>query len=88
MFRFTSHIFSITSSTATVAAAALVAGLAVFVMPAAPIALAQPVASHLAKVARAVPCILTNWPNYAPRCEFDLRAPSGDTRTVRIIALR
>ena len=83
-----------TNSTVSVALAALVAGVAVFLMPAAPKAEAGVTVSHLTKAdrlpvqAKQVPCTLTSWPNYDPSCQFDLRAPSGDIRTVRIIALR
>jgi hypothetical protein len=99
MFQSISNNFRTTNSTLTVkstisvAAAALVAGIAVFLMPSAPKAEAQAIASHLARadrlpiLANQIPCTLS-WPNYEPSCQFDLRTPSGDTRTVRIIALR
>lgn len=94
MFRPISNNFSIINSTVSVAAAALLAGMAVLLMPSAPKAEAQAIASHLAKADRLpvlekeVPCTLTSWPNYRPSCQFDLRASSGDIRTVRIIELR
>ena len=87
---------SAANSTVAVAAAALVAGMAVFLLPAAPDAKAavQVSASPLAKadrlpvVIKQIDCSLTSWPNYEPGCQFDLRAPSRETRAVRIIALR
>lgn len=93
MYRSISDKFSITNSTTTVAASALLAALVVFVLPAGPKAEAKPIASHLANVARPLvvartsPCNLTNWPNYEPSCQFDLRRP-GAVPAVRIIALR
>ena len=33
-------------------------------------------------------CSLRAWPNFEPRCQFDLREPIGEARTVRVIALR
>ena len=94
MFRSISNNFSITNSTVSVAAAALVAGMAVFLMPAAPQAQAQAVSlfatpDRLSPIlAKETACSLTSWPNYASNCQFDLRASSGETRAVRIIALR
>ncbi|MEA2935293.1 MAG: hypothetical protein QOD74_1939 [Variibacter sp.] len=95
MLRSISNNLSITHSAVSVATAALVAGMAVFLMPAAPKAeAAQAIASHLAKadrlpvLAKEVPCDLTSWPNYEPRCQFDHRASSADIQAVRIIALR
>jgi hypothetical protein len=63
-------------------------------MPATPKAELQAVVSLPAKtdrlplLAKQISCSLTSWPNYEPSCQFDLRAPSGDIRTVRVIALR
>lgn len=94
MFRTISTNFSTANSTASVAAAALVAGMAVFWMPAAPKAEAQAIAGHskadrLSVLANTeIPCTLTSWPNYEANCRFDLRASSGGIRTVRNIALR
>jgi|tagenome__1003787_1003787.scaffolds.fasta_scaffold19608346_1 hypothetical protein len=33
-------------------------------------------------------CVLQGWPHYQQRCQFDLRAGSDETRSVRVIALR
>jgi hypothetical protein len=33
-------------------------------------------------------CSSRAWPNYEPNCEFDIRPPFGEMRTVRTIALR
>jgi hypothetical protein len=32
--------------------------------------------------------LLQGWPNYAPRCQFDLRTGNTEPRIVRVIALR
>ncbi len=91
---------SITAQSITaIAAAAAVAGLAVFLTSVAPEAKAEPrvkvaVHQHHAKgnrlvvVARGTACSLRGWPNYEQSCQFDLRRPANEARTVRIIALR
>ena len=33
-------------------------------------------------------CSLHGWPNFEPKCQFDVREPAGKARTVRVIALR
>lgn len=38
--------------------------------------------------AAAPACALQGWPYYEPRCQLDLRAGSGETRIVRVIAFR
>jgi len=52
MFRSVSNNFSIASPTVSIAAAALVTGIAIFLMPATPKAEAQTIGSHLAKADR------------------------------------
>ena len=76
-----------------VAASALVAGLAGFLISVAPQAKAEtPAPTMLAKADRlpvsAKACSLTGWPNYEANCYFDRRTPSAEARTVRMIALR
>jgi hypothetical protein len=91
MFRTISKNHGTIDSTMSVAAAALIAGLAVLLMPATPKAEVVPLLAQtdrLPVLAKQSPCSLTGWPHYEPSCQFDLRAPSGDIRTVRIIALR
>jgi hypothetical protein len=91
MFRAISK-FCTVNSAVSVVAAALVAGMAVFLIPAAPEARAT--ASQLAKadrlpaVSKEIACSLTAWPNYERNCQFDLRVSSGETRLVRIITPR
>ena len=84
------------------AAAALVAGAIALAITAAPAANEASVApgqetKQLQTVARAdrlrVPvkgtaCSVHAWPNFEPKCQFDLREPAGEARTVRVIALR
>ena len=33
-------------------------------------------------------CSLLEWPNYEQGCQFDVRQPAGEMRTIRIIAIR
>ena len=93
MHRSISDTSNITKSTTTVAAAALLAAFAVFVLPSGPTAEAKPIVTHLANAgpplvqAKKSLCDRTNWPNYEPSCLFDLRR-SGAIPAVRIIALR
>lgn len=79
------------NSIAAVVAAALVAGLAVSPTSIVPEAKADAFRApllQLAAVATAPVCSLQGWPHYEQGCQFDLRAPAGETRTVRVIALR
>lgn len=85
-----------TNAKTAAAAAALVVGLVGFLIPAVPPAKAEGPATtpyfgkgdRLPIVTKEIACSLTGWPNYQPNCHFDRRAPSGEIRTVRIIALR
>jgi hypothetical protein len=84
------------------AAAALVAGAVALAITAAPAANDASVtqgqdAKQPQTVARAdrlrVPvkgtaCSVHAWPNFEPNCQFDVREPAGQARTVRVIALR
>jgi len=73
-----------------IVAASLVAGLAVSLTAIVPEAKAQILQAPLLqpdRVAKAPACSLQGWPHYEPACQFDLRASSGETRTVRVIAL-
>jgi len=91
---------SITANAITaVAAAALVAGLAVVLTSVAPAARAEPLVNatlpqphakvdRLRVVAKGSACSSRGWPHYEPSCQFDLRRPANEIRTVRIIALR
>jgi hypothetical protein len=33
-------------------------------------------------------CSVHGWPDFEPKCQFDIREPAGKARTVRVIALR
>jgi hypothetical protein len=33
-------------------------------------------------------CSSHSWPNYDQSCQFDLRRPAGEVRTVRVVALK
>jgi len=33
-------------------------------------------------------CSVHGWPNFEPKCQFDLREPAAEARTIRVIALR
>jgi hypothetical protein len=84
------------------AAAALVAGAIAFAITAAPAAsdfaptqaqdAKQPstiaVAARLRVPVKGTACSAHAWPNFEPKCQFDLREPAGEARAVRVIALR
>ena len=86
-----------------VAAAAIVAGLIVgvpaFLTSIVPNAeAASPVAGvlhqpqdkgdRLRSLVKGAACSSRGWPNYEQRCQFDLRRPANEARSVRLIALR
>jgi hypothetical protein len=84
------------------AAAALVAAAIAFAITAAPAAndfaptrvqdAKQPstiaMADRLRVPVKGSACSAHAWPNFEPKCQFDLREPGGEARTVRVIALR
>jgi hypothetical protein len=37
---------------------------------------------------RGTACSQLGWPNFEPKCQFDVREPGSNARTVRVIALR
>ena len=43
---------------------------------------------RLPVVVKGAGCSSLGWPHYEQSCQFDNRRPAGETRTVRIIALR
>jgi uncharacterized membrane protein len=45
-------------------------------------------ADRLRVTVKGVACSQHGWPNYEPKCQFDVREPAGEARTVRVIALR
>jgi hypothetical protein len=49
-------------------------------------ALANP--DRLRVPAKANVCSAHGWPNFEPKCQFDLREPAGEARTIRVIAIR
>jgi hypothetical protein len=55
-------------------------------------ATAQPDASadtgRLRVPTRGNACSVHGWPNFEPKCQFDLREPAAEARTIRVIALR
>lgn len=77
------------ASIGTVVAGSLLACMVVF-MPAEvrAEAAASDKADRLTSVARGSACSLQGWPNYEQECQFDMRRPADDTRTVRVISLR
>jgi hypothetical protein len=86
-------------SIAAIAAAALVAGLVVFLTSVVPEARAasqvtdavhQPHAKgdRLTILVKGAACSSRGWPHYEQSCQFDTRRPANETRTVRVIALR
>ena len=86
MFKFAAN------SIAAVIAAALAASFAVVLTSVVPEAKAETLQAPLLQfdVVTTAPaaCLLQGWPNYAPRCQFDLRTSNMESRMVRVIALR
>jgi hypothetical protein len=83
--------FIVVNSIAAVVIIALSLGLVFLLASMVPEAKAEILQAPLLQsdVVEAKPaCLLQGWPNYAPHCQFVLRAGSGETRIVRIIALR
>jgi len=39
-------------------------------------------------IPRGAACSALGWPNYEQSCQFDMRRPADDKRTIRVIALR
>lgn len=81
-----------------IGAAALVAGLIVFLTSAAPEAnvagseqakrLSSENSDRLPVLVKGAACSQRAWPNYEQGCLYDFRAPAHGARTVRVIALR
>lgn len=81
-----------------VVVAAVVAGLIVFLTSGAPKANAPTVerplpqlttrAERVVEPARGSACSQQGWPDFEHICQFDLRQPAGESRAVRVIALR
>ncbi len=77
-------------------AAALVAGAIGFAVTAAPAAdeheakQTQPSAKadRLPVAVKGTACSPHGWPNFEPKCQFDVRESAGKARIVRVIALR
>jgi hypothetical protein len=85
------------ASLGAIAAATLAGCVTVLLSGVPPVQAAQmKVATHqaLAKgdrlpvVAKGTACSALGWPNYEAICQFDLRPTVGETRPVRVIALR
>lgn len=88
--------------TVRIAAATLVAGAIAFAITAAPAANEAPVtqvqatkqqetiarADRLRVPVKGTACSAHAWPNFEPKCQFDIREIAGEARTVRVIALR
>ena len=84
-------MFNFANSIAAVIAAALAASFAVVLTSGVPEAKAETLQAPLLQfdvVTTAPACLLQGWPNYAPRCQFDLRTDTMEPRIVRVIALR
>jgi hypothetical protein len=45
-------------------------------------------AERLAVPVKGAACSLHGWPNFEPKCQFDIREADGVARTVRVIVLR
>ena len=100
MFRSSSptQITTVASVSAIVAASTFV-GLAVFLLSGVPAAKAEAETRvtvqqapaediRLPVFVKGAACSSLGWPNYEPSCQFDMRRPGDEMRTVRIVALR
>jgi hypothetical protein len=98
MFKITPLIATV-ASIGTIAAVPVLGGLAVFLITGVPQAKAEPkvqVAVHqtqakadrLSRAFKGTGCSALGWPHYEQTCQFDMRRPADDMRTVRVIALR
>jgi len=87
------------ASVSAVMTATFFGGLAVFLISGALDARAKPVTTaavqqtqgkgdRLPILQKGAACSSRGWPNYEPKCQFDVRRPWADMPTVRIIALR
>ena len=100
MFRSSSTplITTVASVSAIVAATTFVGGLVIFLLSGVPAAKAEAekVAvqqapaedNRLPVFVKGAACSALGWPNYEPSCQFDMRRPGDEMRTVRIVALR
>jgi hypothetical protein len=81
--------FIVINAIAAVIIAALSLGLVIVLASMVPEAKAEALPTPLLQldIATASACLLQDWPHYAARCNFDLRT-GGETRSVRVIALR
>jgi len=91
--------FITAKSITAIAASVLVAGLATFLASVVPEAKAESQVkvalhqlhakgNHLSALVKGAACSSHSWPNYEKNCQFDLREPANEMRTVRFIALR
>jgi len=79
-----------------IAAAALVAGVFVFLTAVAPkanvpddqCASVSVKGDRLPLPLKGTACSRQGWPDFEQTCQFDLRNPAGEARTVRVVALR
>jgi hypothetical protein len=92
---FTMIKFTTAKTVGAMAAAALFAGLAVLFASVAPEARAETQlkgsfskSDRLPVLEMGAACSSRGWPYYEQSCQFDLRKPAYEARTVRIIALR
>ena len=99
MFRsFSAPPATVIASVGAVAAATFIGGLAVFLSgvlevraePQGKVAVhqAHPKGDRLPVLVKGTGCSSLGWPHYEPSCQFDMRRPVDDVRTIRIVALR
>jgi hypothetical protein len=80
----------------SIPAAALVAIVAVFLTSVVPEPKARPQdalpplakGDRLPVPVKGAACSSRGWPHYEQSCQFDMRRPAGEVRTIRIVALR
>jgi hypothetical protein len=100
MFRsFSAPLVTAVASASAIMAVTFLGGLTVFLISGVSDAKAKPVTptaveqtqakgDRLPVLQKGATCSSRAWPNYEPNCQFDMRRPFGEMRTVRVIALR
>src|SRR5579862_1005668 len=100
MFRsFSAPLVTTIASVSAIMAATFLGGLTVVLISGVSDAKARPViglavqethakGDRLPVLQKGAACSSRAWPNYEPSCQFDIRRPFDEMRTVRIIALR
>jgi hypothetical protein len=95
---FSRPVITTIASAGAILTASLVGGAAVFLSgvlqvsaePQITVAIHQAHAKgdRLPRFVKGAACSSRGWPHYEPGCQFDMRRPADEMRTIRVIALR